>query len=436
MAKEVSNSRRLFDKALTLMPGGVNSPVRAFKHVGGTPLFIARGAGSRIVDADGNRYVDFCQSWGPLILGHAHPQVVEAVVRAAKVGLSYGACHRGETALAELVLSGFKGFDRVRFMSSGTEAVMTALRIARAATGRDLVIKFDGGYHGHYDGMLVKAGSGLATLGIASSAGVPKEIARTTLVAPFDDEEAIESLFKRHGKRIAAVIIEPLPANNGLLVQRQDFLEFLRAITHKFGAMLIFDEVISGFRLRYGGYAQEVRIEPDLVTLGKVIGGGMPVGAVMGKAQIMESLSPIGPVYQAGTLSGNPISLAAGIATLKLLKSEPVYEKLRFLSELFEATLAKAMLPLARIQRVGSIVWLYLDEGAFPRRSDTISSRAIERFKQIYWKLTEDGYYLPPSAFEVLFISYAHSPDEIKGLAESIVKNLLQTSGDRIKDTR
>lgn len=436
MAKEFSNSRHLFERALTLMPGGVNSPVRAFKHVGGSPLFIDRGAGSHITDADGNNYVDFCQSWGPLILGHAHPQVVEAVIRAAGSGLSYGACHKGETALAELVLSGFKEFSRVRFMSSGTEAVMTALRMARAATRRDLILKFEGGYHGHYDGMLVKAGSGLATLGIASSAGVPAEIARTTLVAAFDDEGAVESLFKRHGKRIAAIIIEPLPANNGLLVQRQEYLEFLRDITRKFGALLIFDEVISGFRLRYGGYAQEVKVEPDLVTLGKIIGGGMPVGAVIGKAEIMESLSPIGPVYQAGTLSGNPVSLAAGIATLNLLKSEPVYEKLQTLGALFEATLAKSGLPFVQVRRAGSILWPYLDRGGFPRRADTISVKAIGRFKKIYWKMIEDGYYLPPSAYEVLFISHAHSPDEIRGLAESIVKNLLQTLRTRAKDAK
>jgi len=436
MAKAMGKSKRLFDKALTLMPGGVNSPVRACKHVGGTPLFIEGGAGSRIMDADGNSYVDFCQSWGPLILGHAFPQVVEAVTRAARGGLSYGTCHKGETELAELVLSGFKGFQRARFMSSGTEAVMTALRIARGVTKRDLVIKFEGGYHGHYDGMLVKAGSGLATLGIASSAGVPKDIARTTLVAPLDDEEAIESLFKRHGNRIAAVIIEPLPANNGLLVQRREFLEFLRKITQQFGAILIFDEVISGFRLRFGGYGQEVGIEPDLVTLGKVIGGGMPIGAVIGKAETMDWLSPVGPVYQAGTLSGNPVSLAAGIATLKVLKTEPVYEKLEALGQLLETNLSKSGLSFARIQRVGSIVWPYFDEGAFPRRTETISLRAVERFKKIYWTLIEEGYYFPPSAYEVLFISYAHSRDEISGLAESITKSLLQTSGDRIKDAK
>jgi glutamate-1-semialdehyde 2,1-aminomutase len=424
MSRKFSKSKRLYDRAVALIPGGVNSPVRAFRHVGGTPLFFDHAEGSRIIDEDGNSYVDFCQSWGPLILGHAHPQVVNAVVEAAKDGLSYGACHRREVDLAELILSGFKGFERIRIMSSGTEAVMTALRIARGVTGRELVMKFEGGYHGHVDGMLVKAGSGLATFGTASSAGIPADVARATLLAPLDDEEAAESLFKQFGDQIAAVIIEPLPANNGLLVQRVEFLEFLRQITRKFGSLLIFDEVISGFRLSFGGYGQKVGIEPDLVTLGKVIGGGMPIGAVVGRADSMEMLSPLGPVYQAGTLSGNPVSLAAGIATLKVLKTEPVYERLELLGRHFEENLNKSGLPYARTQRAGSIVWLYLEEGIFPRRHDTISERAVERFKSIYWELLEDGYYLPPSAYEVLFISFAHSPEEIEGLAGSTVKNL------------
>lgn len=430
MSKDLNKSKQLFAKAITLIPGGVNSPVRAFKHVGGTPVFFERAAGSRVTDADGNSYVDYCQSWGPLILGHAHPQVVEAVARAAKDGLSYGACHRREIEIAELILSGFKGFDRVRLMSSGTEAVMTALRIARGLTGRDLVMKFEGGYHGHYDGMLVKAGSGLATQGLASSAGIPADIARTTLVAPFDSEEAVESLFKQYRDKIAAVIIEPLPANNGLLVQRKEFLEFIREITKTHGSMLVFDEVISGFRLHFGGYAHKVGIEPDLITLGKVIGGGMPVGAVVGKAEAMDALSPVGPVYQAGTLSGNPVSLAAGLATLRLLADGRVYEKLDLLGKHFEEALEKAALPHARAHRTGSIVWLYLDEGRFPRKPDEISGRAIERFKNIYWRLLEDGYYLPPSAFEVLFISSAHSSDEMEGLALSVARNLRQSQSD------
>jgi len=422
--KNLDKSRDLFNKALTLIPGGVNSPVRAFNQVGGSPIFFECAIGSRFADADGNTYVDFCQSWGPLILGHAHPQVVEAVARAAKDGLSYGACHHREVEFAELILSGFKGFDRVRLTSSGTEAVMTALRIARGITGRDLIVKFEGGYHGHYDGMLTKAGSGLATHGLASSAGVPLDIARMTLVASFDDEEIIRSLFRAFGKRIAAVIIEPMPANNGLLIQRKRFLELLRDITEESGALLIFDEVISGFRLNFGGYAKIVGIQPDLVTLGKIIGGGMPVGAVVGRAHTMDALAPMGAIYQAGTLSGNPISLAAGLATLRQLTAESIYADLESLGNQFEVALNKGGLPYARVQRAGSVLWLYLDESPLPRRPEMISPKAVERFTRIYWNLINDGYYLPPSAYEVLFISAAHSVEDVEGLARSINRNL------------
>ena len=424
MGLKLNGSKQLFNRALSLIPGGVNSPVRAFKHVGGTPLFMKSAAGSSITDVDDNRYVDFCMSWGPLILGHANLKVIEAVEKAAKDGLSYGACHQREVDIADLLLSGFKGFERIRLMSSGTEAVMTALRLARAATGREYIVKFEGGYHGHSDGMLVKAGSGLATQGIASSAGVLADVAKATLVAPFDDEEAVESLFKQYRDRIAALIIEPLPANNGILVQRREFIEFLREITQKFGTLLIFDEVISGFRLHFGGYGQLVGVDPDLVTLGKVIGGGMPIGAVVGKAELMDSLSPLGEVYQAGTLSGNPVSLAAGLATLQTLAAEPIYQKLESLGKHFDSCLAKTGLNYTRSQRVGSIIWLYFDEGELPRRHDTISGRAITRFKKIYWKLLEDGYYLPPSAYEVLFISSAHSLEEIEAFVNRIGRNL------------
>ena len=424
-------SRSLYRKASALIPGGVNSPVRAFRHVGGNPIFIERGSGSRIVDADGNVYVDFCQSWGPLILGHAHPEVVEAVSRAARDGLSFGACHRRELELADLILSAFKAYDRVRLMSSGTEAVMTATRLARGFTGRDLVLKFEGGYHGHYDAMLVKAGSGLATFGIASSAGIPSQVAKSTLVAPLDDEEAVSRIFRRYGKRIAAVIIEPLPANNGLLVQRTAFLRFLREITRKYGSLLIFDEVITGFRLCFGGYGDSLGIKSDLVTLGKVIGGGMPVGAVAGPSRMMDSLSPLGPIYQAGTLSGNPVSLAAGIATLKILKKGEIYRKLESLGKELEKFLGASGVPYARLRRIGSVAWLYLDEGEFPRRHDRISPEAVKRFKEIYWGLIEDGYYLPPSAYEVMFISAAHTSEEIEGLGSSIIGNLSKTKNNR-----
>lgn len=420
----LKTSKQLFEKAINLIPGGVNSPVRAFMHVGGTPIFIKTAFGSRVIDVDGNEYIDFCQSWGPLILGHSHPAVIQDVIKAAADGLSYGTCHKRELELAELILSAFNNFERVRIVNSGTEAVMTALRIARGVTNRELVLKFEGGYHGHFDGMLVKAGSGLATLGIASSDGIPENIAKTTIVAHFDDENEVQEIFKKHGHKIAAVIIEPLPANNGLLVQRKEFLQFLRDITQKYGSLLIFDEVISGFRLHYGGYYQIIKIIPDLVTLGKIIGGGMPIGAIVGRASEMDCLSPVGNIYQAGTLSGNPISLASGISTLKILQSEPVYDKLESFGSLFAELLEKSDNPYAKVQHVGSIIWFYFDLGDFPRRPKNITNKAIERYKQIYWKLVEAGYYLPPSAFEVLFISSAHTQEELKGLAKCVIEEL------------
>ncbi len=418
------NSKSLYEKAITLIPGGVNSPVRACKQVGGTPIYYKKAAGSTFEDVDGNRYVDYCQSWGPLILGHGHPHVLEAVQETAKRGLSYGACHEGEVQLAELLLSAFPTFDRVRFVNSGTEAVMTALRVARGVTGRNLIVKFEGGYHGHFDGMLVKAGSGLATHSIASSQGIPSSIAETTLVLPFDDEAAVEEAFKKYGDKIAAVIIEPLPANNGLLVQRKEFLQHLRDITTKHGSMLIFDEVISGFRLHFGGYWQQVGIEPDLFTLGKIIGGGMPVGALVGKKESMDQLSPLGGIYQAGTLSGNPVSLAAGRATLERLKNTPPYEKLDELGGYFVDELARSSVPFARAQRVGSIVWLYLDETPFPRKADAISAKAMDRFTNYYSSFLANGHYLPPSSYEVLFLSEAHNKEEVSALADDIIWEL------------
>jgi glutamate-1-semialdehyde 2,1-aminomutase len=424
MSRKYSNSRRLYRKALGLIPGGVNSPVRAFRQVGGTPVYVQSAKGGRFRDADGNEFVDFCQSWGPLIFGHARREVVEAVRKAAGAGLSYGACHAREVEFAELILSAFPGFDRVRLVSSGTEAVMTALRIARGATGRDLVVKFEGGYHGHFDGMLVKAGSGLATHTISSSRGVPGGIAKTTLVLPFDYEEAAEKLFKKYGEQIAAVIIEPLPANNGLLVQRRSFLTFLRKITKQYGSLLIFDEVISGFRLHFGGYFQIVGVNPDLITLGKIIGGGMPVGAIAGRRREMDLLSPLGAVYQAGTLSGNPVSLAAGIATLRLLKTAPPYGWLEKLGNRFVKALDKSDLDFARAARVGSIIWPYFDASEFPRSADKISAKAMERFTKIYWNLLGRGFYLPPSSYEVLFLSAAHKEAEVDALAEAIIDEL------------
>lgn len=420
MKRNMKNSEALFLRASHLMPGGVNSPVRSFQQVGGRPVYFEKASGAEFVDADGNKYTDYCQSWGPLILGHAHPEVVEAVQKAARSGLSFGACHRGEIEFAELVLSAFPGFNRIRLMNSGTEAVMTALRLARGVTGRDLVVKFIGGYHGHFDGMLVKAGSGLATHAIASSKGIPGNIAKTTLVAQLDDKEAVNALFGQLGARIAAVVIEPLPANNGLLVQRKGFLQFLREISAQYGSLLIFDEVISGFRFHFGAYWQLIDIVPDLFTLGKIIGGGMPVGAVVGTDRILDSLAPAGKVYQAGTLSGNPVALAAGRATLEVISKESPYEYLEKLGRRFVERLQKSELPCARAQHLGSLVWLYLDKGEFPRRASDISDTAMKRFVQIYGELLERGQYLPPSSYEVLFLSSAHTSENVDILAHTL----------------
>jgi glutamate-1-semialdehyde 2,1-aminomutase len=417
-------SVELFRQARERIPGGVNSPARAFRAVGGTPVYIASASGAGFTDADGNRYVDFCQSWGPLILGHARPEVVEAVRDAAGRGLSYGAVHEGEIRMASLVLEAFPEYQRVRAVSSGTEAVMTALRIARGKTGRERIVKFDGGYHGHFDGLLVKAGSGLATLAIADSGGVPAGIAETTLVAPLDDREAVTGLFDRHGRDIAAVIIEPMPANNGLLLQRPEFLKFLREICTQHGALLIFDEVISGFRLQFGGYGQMMGVTADLVTLGKIIGGGMPVGAVVGPADVMDVLSPVGSVYQAGTLSGNPVSLAAGATTLRLLRDESPYARLAELGRAFAGELSRGAPGHVRALVVGSVLWPYFASGDFPRCTATIDKAHVKRFNAIYWKMLERGFYLPPSGLEVGFISTAHTLEQVTGLAAALREEL------------
>jgi len=419
-----SRSKELFELARNRIPGGVNSPARAFKAVGGTPLYVATAKGPGFLDADGNRYIDFCMSWGPLILGHARSEVVAAVCEAAGKGLSYGAVHEGEIMLADLVLQAFPEYDRVRAVNSGTEAVMTALRVARGKTGRERIVKFDGGYHGHFDGLLVKAGSGLATLAIADSGGVPAGIAETTLVAPLDDQAAVEALFHTYGKEIAAVIIEPMPANNGLLLQRPEFLRFLREITRANGALLIFDEVISGFRVRFGGYGQSVGVLPDLVTLGKIIGGGMPVGAIVGPAEIMDVLAPVGSVYQAGTLSGNPVSLAAGTTTLRILRDESPYTRLAELGTAFVNELSSGAPEWVKAINVGSVLWPYFASGDFPHSTATIDRTHVARFNRIFWKLLERGYYLPPSALEVGFISTAHTEDHVRGLARAMKEEL------------
>ena len=415
-------SQGLYKRALDVMPGGVSSPVRAFRSVGGSPIYFRKAFGARFVDEDDREYVDYCMSWGPLILGHAHPDVVDAVCAAAQRGLSYGACCRGEVELAEMMLEAFPTMERVRFVSSGTEAVMTAIRLARGITGRDCILKFDGGYHGHSDSLLVKAGSGLVTFGTKSSAGVPSSLAALTLVCPLDDDETLEEVFSRYGSQLAAVVVEPLPANNGLLEQRRQWLKRLRDACEESGALLILDEVISGFRLRFGGYADGLGIRADLVTLGKIAGGGLPVGAILGPARFMDQLAPLGPVYQAGTLSGNPVSLAAGLATLRLLRDGSVYQTLEHLGKALDEFLSReaASLPELCWRRVGSIFWLYLARGQVPRRAERIRPEAAECYNVVHRHLLDHGIYLAPSAYEVGFLSTAHTIEDMQVLAREL----------------
>lgn len=421
MSRSWAKSVAAYEEACRVIPGGVNSPVRSFRSVGGTPIYFRQARGSRFWDLDGNEYIDFCLSWGPLILGHAHPRVVQAVQQAAEDGLSYGACHERELELARLILQALPEMEQIRFVNSGTEAVMTALRLARGTTSRPLILKFEGCYHGHCDSLLVKAGSGLATAAISDSAGVPEEIAAQTLVAPLDAPEVWKDLFRLHGAKIAAAIIEPIPANNGLLEQARDNLYLLRQLTQEQGGLLIFDEVISGFRFHYGGYYQKIGVVPDLLTLGKIIGGGMPVGAVVGKRALMELLAPLGKIYQAGTLSGNPVALAAGIATLRELRDSDIYERLERLGARFDTQLepyAQAT-PWLRWRRLGSVMWFHLAEGPIPRRADQIRPEAIQRFKKVFPLLLQRGFYLPPSPYEVFFLCAAHTEEEVTSLART-----------------
>lgn len=418
MARSFNRSTELYSRAVTRMPAGVSSPVRAFRHVGGTPVFMSRGEGAQIFDEDGNSYVDYCLAWGPLILGHAHPAVVDAVVKAARDGLAFGTAHRHENELAELILAAFPWADRTRLVVSGTEAVQTALRLARAQTNRRVILKFSGCYHGHVDAMLVKAGSGLVTQGLSDSAGV---IATgDTLVAPLNDLKALDEAFAKHGDSIAAVIVEPLPANNGLLIQDHAWLKALRERSQKHGALLIFDEVISGFRFGFHGYGAVVGVQPDLTTLGKIVGGGLPVAAVVGRAEILDKLAPLGPVYQAGTMAGNPVALAAGLATLRELKTERPYAILRELGAAFDRA-ALAVSDRVQFARVGSVFWPYLDISApVPRDAESISPRAIAQFRERYRTWLEAGLYLSPSAYEVGFLSAAHRPEQVEAMVQAV----------------
>jgi glutamate-1-semialdehyde 2,1-aminomutase len=416
-------SAELYERACRVIPGGVSSPVRAFRAVGGTPLFIARGAGAQVFDADGRAYLDFVGSWGPLIAGHAHPQVLAAITEALARGTTFGAPCAGEVELAERIVAAYPAAEQVRFVSSGTEAVMSAIRVARAFTGRDLIVKFAGCYHGHADHLLVAAGSGLATFGRPSSAGVPEAFTACTHVLPLDDEGAAQELFAREGARIAALIIEPVPANHGLLPQRREFLAMLRRLTSEHGALLIFDEVISGFRLARGGAAQRLGLTPDLATFGKVIGGGMPVGAFGGARAIMARLAPDGDTYQAGTLSGNPVAMAAGIATLELLERQSGWERLEArgaeLEGLLQPVLAQSPFPV-HLVRVGSLFWLSFHEAGAPRTAAALTGREAARFAALFHGMLERGIYLPPSAYEACFLSLAHGSAELTRFANAL----------------
>jgi glutamate-1-semialdehyde 2,1-aminomutase len=416
-------SDALYARASRVIPGGVSSPVRAFRAVGGTPRFIARGAGQHLTDADGNTYLDFVNSWGALILGHAHPAVVSAIAETANLGTTFGAPCAGEVELAERIVASYPALEQVRFVSSGTEAVMSAIRLARAFTGRDLIVKFSGCYHGHADHLLVAAGSGLATFGRPSSAGVPEAFTACTRVLPLDDEAAVEALFAAEGARIAAVIIEPVPANHGLLLQRKEFLEQLRRITSRSGSLLIFDEVISGFRLARGGVAELTGIVPDLATFGKVIGGGMPVGAFGGPRRIMARLAPDGDTYQAGTLSGNPVAMASGIATLDTLIRDDGWQKLEALGAqletLLEPVVADAGFPV-HLTRAGSLFWMSFHEAGAPRTAAPLTEAATKRFSALFHAMLDRGVYLPPSAYESCFLSLAHTRDDMQRFTQAL----------------
>jgi len=421
-------NEELFERALRTLPGGVSSPVRAFGAVGGAPRFVAGAKGAHFDDADGNHYLDFVLSWGPLILGHAHEEVVAAVTETAARGLSYGAPHEEEVRLAELVVQSYPGIEQVRFTSSGTEAVMSAIRLARGVTGRSRIVKFSGCYHGHSDGLLVAAGSGAVTFGEPSSAGVPKEIASLTTVLPLDDEDRFTEFMASNGDQVAVVVIEPIPANNGLLLQRREFLETLRENTRSHGALLLFDEVISGFRVARGGAAELYDIRPDLAAFGKVIGGGMPVGAFAGSAAAMTHLAPTGSVYQAGTLSGNPVAMAAGRKTLEILARDAVRDQLEILGQRLEAGIGEILADYpVGFARQGSIFWLHFGDGPLPRTAEAVQQDGAPQYARFFHACLEQGVYLAPSAYEVGFLCAAHTEEDIDRAVDAFRTGLVST---------
>ncbi|MCJ8209445.1 glutamate-1-semialdehyde 2,1-aminomutase [Mucilaginibacter sp. RS28] len=427
-------SASLYEKAKSYFPGGVNSPVRAFKSVYGTPLFIEKGDGSHLWDADGNEFIDFCCSWGPLILGHNNARIKDKVIETIQHGMSFGAPTALENELAELILKNNKFIEKIRFVSSGTEAVMSAIRLARGVTKRDKVLKFEGCYHGHSDSLLVKAGSGLVTFGETSSAGIPKAFAEETIVVSLNDREALKTAFEEFKDQIAAVIIEPVPANNGLLLQEKEYLQFLRDICTQNGTLLIFDEVISGFRLGFEGAAGYYQIKPDIITYGKIIGGGLPVGAYGASAEIMDHISPVGSVYQAGTLSGNPVAMAAGIAQLSELLRMGFYRDLNNKTEEFVESIrrfAAARSYKFKVFSIGSIFWFAFTDKAAVRTAEEIDPASMEKFKKMHRELLNRGIYLGPSGYEVGFISAAHNKIDLEKAKRAIFESLDLVFKDR-----
>jgi glutamate-1-semialdehyde 2,1-aminomutase len=422
---KTETSVQLFETSKRYFPGGVNSPVRAFRSVGGDPLFIERGKGSRIWDADGNEYIDYCCSWGPLILGHAEDKVLEAVSQTMRHGTSFGAPTRLENQLAELILSNNPFIEKIRFVSSGTEAVMSAIRLARGYTGRSRILKFEGCYHGHADALLVKAGSGLVTFGNSSSAGVPESVVRETITVPLYNIQAVEEAFRKYRDEIACVIIEPVPANNGLLVQGGDFLRFLREICTRNQSLLLFDEVISGFRLGFCGAAGFYTIQPDLITYGKIIGGGFPVGAYGARKEIMSHVAPEGQVYQAGTLSGNPVAMAAGIAQLSACLEPGFYEALEEKTKYLVQGINRINpFPLFKLFSLGSLFWIAFTEKEEIRTSGDIDPASMDHFRILYHALLENGVYLGPSGYEVGFVSRAHTYEDLDKTIQAFANSL------------
>ncbi|BAS28986.1 glutamate-1-semialdehyde 2,1-aminomutase [Limnochorda pilosa] len=417
----MSRSEELFARARRWIPGGVNSPVRAFRAVGGTPPFVARGEGARLFDVDGRSYIDYVGSYGPLILGHAHPRVVEAVCQAARLGATFGAPTEGEVALARVLVEAVPSLEEVRLVSSGTEATMSAIRLSRAATGRSGVVKFRGGYHGHVDALLVESGSGASTLGVPSSPGVPAAVVEQTHLLPYNDLAAAQALFDRSGAEIACVIVEPVAGNMGVVPPEPGFLEGLRRLTREHGAVLIFDEVITGFRVAYGGAQARLGVTPDLTCLGKVIGGGMPIGAYGGLRELMEQVAPAGPVYQAGTLAGNPVAVAAGLRTLEILREEDPYPALEEVSARLADGLAEAARDAGicvQVQRVGSLLGLFFTEAPV-RDAAGVAAADGAAFRRFFHAMLDAGVYLAPSPWEAWFVSTAHRAAEIDATVEA-----------------